>query len=74
VEVNLVKEKVGWKARHQRLLLLLEKIPDLPRTALDLRWLQEHSIRSKIAPRTPVRQQKGTKARVVAASPSSQKS
>ena len=38
-EVNLVKEKVGWRARCHRLLGLLE---DLMHTALYLRWLLEH--------------------------------
>lgn len=52
MEVNRVREKVEWRPRRLRLLGLLKESA-------------KHGIRSKMVP--PVRQQKGTKVRVVAA-------
>lgn len=57
VQVNLVKEKVGGKVRHHRLPCHLEESPS-----------EAHNTRPKMALDTPVRQQKGTKTRVVTAS------
>lgn len=56
VEVNFVREKVGWKTRCHGLLKLL-------------RESAKCGIRSKMVSKTPVRQQKRTKARVMAAFP-----
>jgi hypothetical protein len=55
---NLGKEKVGWRARRHRLLQLLQESCSAIR-----------GIGSKMAPGTPVRQQKGIKARAVPSSP-----
>ena len=47
VEVHLVKDKGEWGVRHPGLLVLLEDS-----------WSAVHSITSKMAPGTPVRQQR----------------
>jgi hypothetical protein len=60
-EVNPVKKRMGWGARHHRFLRLLKQSSSVV-----------HGVRSKMVPGTPVRPQKGTKA--VAASPSLWKS
>jgi hypothetical protein len=64
VEVHLVKENGDAEraTRHRLLHILEESQPAI------------HGLRSKMAPGTPVREQKGTEARAVAASPSSWKS
>lgn len=58
VEVNLMKGKVGWRARYHRLLQPLEES-----------WSVARGIRRKMAPRTPVIQLTGTEARAVVVSP-----
>lgn len=55
-EANLVREKVGWRASCHGILKLLKEST-------------KHGIRSKMVPKTPVRQQKGNKGRAVAAFP-----
>lgn len=51
VEVDLVKDEVGWRARCHRLQRLLGESPDPQYRALDPRWLPGHGSDSKKVPR-----------------------